>query len=541
MSDVDGRCEGAGVDEQDPNARVREYLRARYGGDNRRIEDVDFDESLAVRCMNGTFVGRRADGIDVFRGIPFVGAQPTGELRWKPPVACVVDDGVFEAYHNAKSAYGNPDLETGSVYDQDEACLYLNVWRAAGPARKRPVMVWVHGGAFEAGGTVDPMFDCANLVRENPDVVFVTIAYRLGVFGFLHLSHLPDGRDFPDAQNLGTLDQVAALRWVHENIAGFGGDPDNVTIFGESAGSASVTLVPLVTGAQAYFSRVIAESGTPALTRSTEQAIACTNELMEALGCSTVADLMAIDARTLKEASSAISLRMCPERDGRTIPLDPYEAYAQGAASDIDLMVGCNKDEMHFFVMSFGVEGFMSWAQGRLESLTERMSDEERALIEGFRDDVRGEVFEPLSRTLDQMIFMAPLIRLSECQAKAGGRVYAYHFTPESSLPILRCGHATELPIVFDHPDMIEGGGRGFDEAFAAAMRALWIQFARCGDPTAAAGESPDGDARRWPPYDLEDRYVMVLDEGDIHPEREAELGIVDWERTYFSTRYYWV
>jgi para-nitrobenzyl esterase len=139
------------------------------------------------------------------------------------------------------------------------------------------------------------------------------------------------------------------------------------------------------------------------------------------------------------------------------------------------------------------------------------------------------------------MIFMAPLIRLSECQAKAGGRVYAYLFTPESSLPILRCGHATELPIVFDHPDMIEGGGRGFDEAFAAAMRALWIRFARCGDPTEGAGESPDGETRRWPAYDLKDRYVMVLDEGDIHPEREAELGIVDWERTYFSTRYYWV
>ena len=148
MSDVDGRREGAGADEQDPNARVREYLRARYGGDNRRIEDGDFDESLAVRCMNGTFVGRRADGIDVFRGIPFVGAQPEGELRWKPPVACVADDGVFEAYFNAKSAYGNPDLETGSAYDQDEACLYLNVWKAAdGIAGKRPVMVWIHGGA----------------------------------------------------------------------------------------------------------------------------------------------------------------------------------------------------------------------------------------------------------------------------------------------------------------------------------------------------------------------------------------------------------
>ena len=222
---------------------VKKLLWEQYGGENKRITDGNYDEALAVKCINGTFVGRKTDNIIMYRGIPFVGKQPVGDLRWKAPVDAVPDDGVYEAYYNAKSAYGNGQLETGSLYYMDENCLYLNVWKSdETSAVKKPVMVWIHGGAFEAGGTVDPMFDCHSFVKENPDVIVVTIAYRLGVLGFLHLSHLPDGKDYPDSQNIGLLDQIMALKWVHENIAGFGGDPDNVTIFGESAGAASCTL-----------------------------------------------------------------------------------------------------------------------------------------------------------------------------------------------------------------------------------------------------------------------------------------------------------
>ena len=138
-------------------------------------------------------------------------------------------------------------------------------------------------------------------MKENPDVIVVTIAYRLGVMGFLHLSHLPDGKDYPDAQNLGLLDQLMALKWVHENIVGFGGDPDNVTIWGESAGAASCTLLSLIKGSHQYFKRVIAQSGAPAPDqKSPEEAIECTNKLMEALGCKTVADLLKISARSLR-------------------------------------------------------------------------------------------------------------------------------------------------------------------------------------------------------------------------------------------------
>ena len=220
-----------------------------------------------------------------------------------------------------------------------EDCLYLNVWKAEDKSdEKKPVMVWIHGGAFVGGGTGMDLFDCTNLIKENPDVIVVTVAYRLGVMGFLHLSHLADGKDYPDAQNLGLLDQKMALKWVHENIEGFGGDPDNVTIWGESAGSASCTLQALIEGSQNYFQKIIAQSGSPAVTRSTEEAIACTDGIMKALDCKTVADLLKIDAKKLVEAASPYALNTFPERDGKILPLEPHTAYANGAAKDITFL-----------------------------------------------------------------------------------------------------------------------------------------------------------------------------------------------------------
>lgn len=517
----------------------KEQLRALYG-ENKRISDGRYDRSLAVKCVNGTFVGRESDGIVVYRGIPFVGRQPVGELRWKAPVEAVPDDGVYEAYYNAKSAYGNEALETGSLFYQDEACLYLNVWKAES-AEKSPVMVWIHGGAFEAGGTVDPMFDCGNFLRENPEVIVVTIAYRLGVFGFLYLSHLPDGRDYPDAQNLGLVDQLTALKWIHENIAAFGGDPDNVTIFGESAGAASCTMLPLLKGSHAYFQRVIAESGTPAITRSTEDAIACTDELMELLGCKTAADLRKVDARQIFDASAALTLRQFPERDGIHLPLEPWAAYEAGAAKDIALLHGCNKDEMNFFVVGFGPEGFRAWAENRKAKLVTRLTEEEQALVKSFCDDVKGESWEPDCCLFSQSWFIAPPFRLSECQTKAGGKSYTYYFTPESPDPIMKCGHAIELASVFNHPEMTDDTGRIFDETFSKTLRRMWVQFARTGNPSLSADISPDGKAKEWPLYDPENKKVMVFDEFNIHPEKESERKIVDWDKTYFLTGYYCV
>lgn len=306
----------------------KQRMEALYG-ENKTITDGNYDKSLAVKCINGTFVGNREKNVIAFRGIPFVGKQPVGEFRWKAPVEYAADDGVYEAHYFGRVPVQNADpMQIGSLYPASEECLHLNVWKPADDsAEKKPVIVWIHGGAFEVGSTAEPREDGTAYVNENQDIVFVSIEYRLSVLGFLHLSHLPDGKDYPDAQNLGLMDQMMALKWIHENIAFFGGDPDHVTLIGESAGAASVILLPLIEGSRKYFHRVIAQSGSPMCTRTTEQAIACTDELMAVLGCKTIADLQKVDAEKLIEASGILALRIFPEKDGSYLPLDPYAAY----------------------------------------------------------------------------------------------------------------------------------------------------------------------------------------------------------------------
>ena len=280
--------------------------------------------------------------------------------------------------------------QIGSLYPQGEDCLYLNIWMAdeAGD-QKKPVMVWIHGGAYEIGGTPEPCQEGTAFVDENPDIILVSIEYRLNALGFLRLSHLPDGADYPDAQNLGLMDQMAALKWVHENIAGFGGDPDNVTIFGQSAGGGSVSLLPLVEGAHQYFRRVIAQSGSPAFCRFTEQSIECTDALMEALGCETVADLMNTDINKIVQTASVVLMMpiTTPERDGVFLPKEAFEAYENGMARDFDILQGCTKDESTYFVAEPGLEEFMPWAENCKAEKLAQCTEEEKALVESYLAD----------------------------------------------------------------------------------------------------------------------------------------------------------
>ena len=495
------------------------------------------DNDLAVKCINGTFIGKKTDNVIVYKGIPFVGQQPVGNLRWKAPVEYTADNGVYEAYKYGKGAC-QPE---GVVPSMGEDCLYLNVWKASpgGKAEdksneKKPVMVWIHGGAFVGGGTGIDLFDCTNFIKENPDVIVVTVAYRLGVMGFLHLSHLSDGKDYPDAQNLGLLDQKMALKWVHENIEGFGGDPGNVTIWGESAGSASCTLQALIEGSQKYFQKIIAQSGSPAVTRSTEEAIACTDGIMKALGCETVADLLKIDAKKLVEAASPYALSTFPERDGKILPLEPHTAYANGAAKDITFLQGCNKDEFNFFALAMGTDGFLAWAADRKAKKFAQMTEDEIALVNSYLADQQGENWEPDCRLFSQSWFLAPCMRMSENQTNAGGKSYTYFYRVEASEPKLKAAHGEELPIVFCHPDQTD-----IDPTFCKTMRKMWVQFAKTGNPSLTADQSPDGQAKEWPLYDTADKKVMVLDVNDIHPAMESEVKIVDWDRTYFLTKHY--
>ena len=511
-------------------------------GENKRITDDHYDKSLAVKCVNGTFVGKKSGNVIAYKGIPYVGRQPVGELRWKAPTDVIPDDGVYEAYYFGKAPCQKKTVEQlASLYPQGEDCLHLNIWKADEEgAQKKPVMVWIHGGAYELGSTTEPIEEGTNFVSENPDVILVSIDYRLNALGFLRLSHLPGGEDYPDAQNLGLMDQMAALKWIHENIAAFGGDSDNVTIFGQSAGGGSACLLPLVEGSHRYFRRVIAQSGALALCRSTEQSIDCTNRLMTELGCKTLDDLMKVDVEKIVDAAASV-LGMpltTPERDGAFLPLDAYGAYESGAAKDFDIMQGCNKDETSFFRAVAG-SGYGPVAEGMIAEKFAEFTEEEKALAESFYEEGQGDSSDKACRFMDQFWFEAPLFRTAESQVMGGGRTYVYYFRVESSKPVIKSGHGIESAVLFDHPEDTFITGRAFDETFCKTMRKMWVQFAKTGNPSLSADISPDGKAKEWPLYDLENKVVMAFDEYDIHPEKESALNIVDWDRTYFLTKYY--
>ena len=202
---------------------------------------------LAVKCNNGTFVGKETDELIIWKGIPYA-TQPVGKLRWQKALPAADDDGVYDATRPGHVPIG-PANDTGGTAEFGEDCLVLNIYsNTRCTDSRKPVMVWIHGGGFCAESQASPLYDLTGISKQSPDILFVSIDYRLGFLGFMNFERVPGGENFKEAGNLGLLDQLEALRWVQKNIAGFGGDPDNVTIFGESAGSASVTFLPLIAG-----------------------------------------------------------------------------------------------------------------------------------------------------------------------------------------------------------------------------------------------------------------------------------------------------
>ena len=202
-------------------------------------------------------------------------------------------------------------------------------------------------------------------------------------------------------------------------------------------------------------------------------------------------------------------------------------------------MFGCNKDETNYFVFFKGEESYNAWGADRKAKKMAQLTEEERILVESFCNDINGESYEYTSRLFDQIMFIAPLFRMSENQTGAGGKSYTYFFTPESSLPMMRCAHSTEIAAVLNRPEETIYTGRSFDETFSKTLRRMWIQFAKTGNPSLGADISPDGKEHEWPLYDLKNRQMMVFDEFNIHPERESERQILDWDKTYFLTKYY--
>ncbi len=486
-----------------------------------------------IETKAGKIQGYTEDGLEIFKGIPYAESS-LGDLRFRPPVAKKVWTDVLDATrygHCAFQAYSQLEEWFGKLQPESEDCLNLNIWTPSADKKKRPVMFWIHGGAFTIGGGIDPIYDGSALAKRG-DVVVVTINYRLGMFGYLYVP----GKTI----NVGQFDQILALKWVQDNIEFFGGDPNNVTIFGESAGGYAVITLSAMPAAKGLFHKVIAQSAPfidPRINDIT------TKKLMREFGLKRgdIDGLRKIPAEKIiegqnkyfeKNAIDILALR--PLIDGDTIPIHPLKAFRNGDCKHLDFMIGTNLDEFKLFsaldpnafnVSDSDMEKLLIGYLGTLGI----DNDRSKLILNTYKEAREGKYStdpkEIMSALITDAIFRISTIRLLEAQSPHQPNTYNYMFTWQTPVldGILGACHALELPFVFgnlDLPHMDNFVGKNTNKALSEKMMDAWIAFARTGNPNHEG--LPD-----WSSYDTEKRTTMFF--GD---ECKAVNAAFDKERT---------
>jgi len=491
---------------------------------------------IVVETQSGKLAGEQRGAHVVFRGIPFA-KPPVGQLRFRAPEPVDPWTGV-----RAAKAFG-PSALQGLVFapgvsaegPTSEDCLYLNVYTPRADGQKRAVMFFVHGGAFTVGSAATPLYDGARLA-ELHDVVLVTTNYRVGALGYLALGE--EAARWGAVDNRGQHDQIAALRWVRDNIESFGGDPDNVTIFGESAGGTAVCLLLATPSARGLFRRAIAQSSVGALKlRTSEQVAPISQAYLAALELTSAQSeaLLQLPAEALMRAQASVEANprgwphFSPSVDrGLLGGQHPQDLIASGQGSQVPLLIGTNRDEWNLFAL----DSLPDWSKPMDdEEVVSRLArklprdkvDAAPGLLEAYRASRRERGLAHGNRALLRALegdlrFRIPSVRFAELYRQRVPETYLYLFSYES--PALRgelgACHALELPFVFgtyDGPNQERFAGQGDTVvALSSTMRESWTNFAKTGTSTSARVAS-------WPTYDPERRATL---------EFGAELRLVD-------------
>ncbi|WDL97684.1 carboxylesterase/lipase family protein [Alicyclobacillus sp. ALC3] len=487
-----------------------------------------------ARTQFGLVEGLREGDVCVWRGIPYA-APPINSRRFHPPQNPESWTGVRETkeFGPASLQSKSPSMEflLDSPVSQAEDCLYLNVWSPCADSHRRPVMVWIHGGSFNYGSGSSCMYDGRFFAEQG--VVVVTINYRVGVFGFLYLGEVGD-EDYRDSVNCGLLDQVAALKWVNGNIDAFGGDPDNVTIFGESAGAVSVGNLLSMASAKGLFHKAILQSGTARANVTRETANELTRKLLDELQLNTgnLSKLEHLPAETIMNAIGIFPRRVFgPVGDGVVMPERPDLVLAEGVASNIPVIVGTNLDESRLFTNFDPV-----WkGQTDEQNVKKILESSFQSLWEAVYQSVmqNGELTRKnYEDAMTHYVFTYPAIFFGESQARNGGQVWMYRFDYESTAldGSPRAYHALEIPFVWNtirNPETERMTGSDANRFIVAEhMHRRWIAFAHHGDPNVPGLPS-------WPQYDPQYRSTMIFDVNSgvvMDPDCQKRLS---WEQVF--------
>jgi len=490
-----------------------------------------------VETTAGRIEGRRKGDVVLFAGVPFA-APPVGDNRFRPPQPVQGWSGIRDATRFSKVA-PQEGAPLGGVIaapppDWDEDCLYLNIQTPALDDARRPVMVWIHGGGFLTGTGGIPWYDGARFVTHG-DVVAVTINYRLGVFGWLHLGEVD--ADHRTSGNNGLLDQIAALEWVRDNIACLGGDPDNVTIFGESAGGMSVATLLGTPRARGLFRRAIPQSGAAHHVSTAEAAAGVAELLLETMGITDLAGLRAAPAQQILQAQGNVNLTVLREQvsgnrnglglafspviDGDVLPRPPIDAIGEGLNHDVPLLVGSTKDEWNLFAQTYGA---VSDDETILRRLDGRVA-EPRRVIEAYRQRLKDAPASAVwGAIMTDQVFRIPAIRLAEAQSShQPDRTFMYLFDWESTAFDGKLGacHSLEIPFVFDNltkPGVELLTGPDAPQSIADDMHAAWIAFAHNGDPNGSG-------IPEWPAYDPDGGRATMRFDTEAHVQDDPEAA----------------
>ncbi len=498
-------------------------------------EPRSFVQSEVVETASGRVRGEVFRGISIFRGIPY-GAPTGGANRFLPPRPPAVWTGVREALDYGETAPQAPGwLARGGLpgrpTEMGEDCLRLNVWTPAPDGGRRPVLVWLHGGGFEAGSGSNLLYDGTSLARRG-DVVVVTVNHRLSIFGHCHLEDV-FGEAFAGSANAGYLDVVQALRWVRENVSRFGGDADNVTVLGQSGGGRKVSLLTASAAAKGLFRHGIVQSGSHLRLMARERAHELAERLLShfELTRDDAHKLQRLPWRDVRRANRDITRatrqRFSPTLDDSTFAAHPWDPEAPETAAAVPMMIGTCRTELSNQLGN--EETFALDEAGLLRRLRAFVPEGDVAgLVELFRrespDASPSELFFKITTARG---YWRDSILQSEAKVRQGGApVYAYRLMWRTPIEGGRriTPHSLDLPFMFDNVGRaahMVGPETDETTAMAHAMSETWLAFARTGDPNNAAIPT-------WKPYDLEQRSVMLFDvpaqvQADPHgAEREA-------------------